>query len=412
MSYRFNARRTVPLAFIMAMLGACADHVTGPQPAPGPGNPPVILVPAPDEPLTLDWQGEARKLVAANRVSTLAAARIYAAMSVAQHQAVEAVDAAVVDGPITFEPARPAEPINGRSQIEARRGAVAGASRRVLAFFFPAAEAALEQRVTEQAKAVDPQEHPHFDRGFVFGRIAGDRIIEQVKGDGFTTPWAGAVPVGPGIWIPGSLPPAGGTLGGVKPYFLTSGSQFRSAPPPAMESEAFKADLNEVMSRSQDRTPADAAIVQYWDSPPGTHTPVGVWNAIAARLVRHHAFDEREATEVFAMLQAAMFDSLIGCWEAKYHYWLLRPTQADPAIPLALPLPNFPSYPSGHSCISATAGRVLSHFFPASASELDGMVAEAGVSRIVAGIHFRFDVTAGNELGYAVADLAIARGTP
>jgi hypothetical protein len=410
---RIKRRYPTPMALLVVMLGACADDSKSPyDPMPGPDDVPANVVLWPDAPITLDWQDEARALVATHRLSTLAAGRIYAALSVAQNRAVEAVDAGADLTPAGREPGRPATEHSGRSQIEARRGAVAGASRRVLSFFFPGATAALEEMVARQAKAGSPQGHPHFQGGLVHGGIAGDRIIEHVKADGFTTPWTGTVPVGPGMWIPNALPPAGATLGGVKPYFMTSGSQFRSAAPPGLASPAFDADLAEVMTLAQNRTPADVAIVQYWDSPAGTHTPVGVWNDIAVGLVRRHGLDERKATEVFALLQAAMFDSLIGCWDAKYHHWLLRPTHADPAIPLALPLPNFPTYPSGHSCISATAGRVLTHFFPTAANELNGMVEEAGISRIVAGIHFRFDITAGNQLGYAIADLAIARGTP
>jgi len=107
-----------------------------------------------------------------------------------------------------------------------------------------------------------------------------------------------------------------------------------------------------------------------------------------------------------------MFDALIGCWDAKYHYWTLRPSQANSAISLAFPLPNHPTYPSGHSCVSSTAGRVLTHFFPDRAAELVNSVNEAGFSRILAGIHFRFDLTAGSQLGNAVAVWAIARGAP
>jgi membrane-associated phospholipid phosphatase len=105
-----------------------------------------------------------------------------------------------------------------------------------------------------------------------------------------------------------------------------------------------------------------------------------------------------------------MFDALIGCWDAKYYYWLLRPSQANPAITQPLGLPNHPSYPSGHSCVSAAAATVLTHFFPDHSSELTAKVDEAGLSRIVAGIHYRFDITAGNAIGNAVGQFAISTG--
>ena len=77
-------------------------------------------------------------------------------------------------------------------------------------------------------------------------------------------------------------------------------------------------------------------------------------------------------------------------------------------LPLAFGLPNHPSYPSGHSCASAAAGGVLSHFFPERAANLDAQVAEAGESRIIAGIHYRFDVVAGQEIPREVGEDAVA----
>jgi hypothetical protein len=251
--------------------------------------------------------------------------------------------------------------------------------------------------------------HRQFTRGVGIGRAAGDAMIAHLKTDGFTAPWTGTVPVGPGLWIPTSLPPGGGVLPNVRPYFLTSNSQFRPAPPPAFGSAAFLVDLTEVLTRTQNITQEELAFARYWDFPAGTATPLGFWNGAAAGYVSQSRRDERTATEVFSLMHAAMFDALIGCWEAKYHYWLLRPSQANPAVSLAFTLPNFPSYPSGHSCTSAAAARVLTHFFPDRASELEGWVSDAGLSRILAGIHFRFDVTAGQVLGRAVADWAIAR---
>lgn len=353
-------------------------------------------------PVTLEWQEQARNLVADNRLSALAAGRVYAAVSVAQAKAVLDV------GGKHDEHASNAPGGQGNSgtrQFQERRGAVAGASVQVLSWFFPAAADALEQKLAEQAGTG----HPQFERGVSAGRAAGDEMIAHLMSDGFTAPWTGTVPVGPGLWIPTTLPPAGVMLGSVKPYVLESGAQFRPAPPPAFLSPAFNQDLDEVVTLTQNITPEQLEFARYWDFPGGTPTPIGYWNGVAAEYVEAEALDERAATRVFAVLHAAMFDALIACWEAKYYYWTLRPSQANPAISLALTLPNFPSYPSGHSCASASAGRVLAHFFPDRTAELDGRVSDAGLSRILAGIHYRFDITAGQELGRKVADWTIAK---
>src|SRR5437867_7945754 len=105
-----------------------------------------------------------------------------------------------------------------------------------------------------------------------------------------------------------------------------------------------------------------------------------------------------------------MFDAVIGCWDAKLTYWFIRPWQADPAITVvpAVGKPNHPSYPSGHSCLSSSAAEVLSAFFPEERAQLDAMVTEAGLSRMYAGIHYRFDIETGQHRGRSVAAFTIA----
>jgi membrane-associated phospholipid phosphatase len=386
-------RHGTQLAFTAAVLVSCTQDATTPDlTTPDLSVQVVGSAPAAS---TLMWQEQSRTLVATNRLSALAAGRVYAAVSVAQHRAIGDVDKT-----------------GGRAGYEAERGSVTGASARVLGFLFPAAAATLDQMVADQGIEGPGAVHPHFTSGLAIGRAAGDAMVEHLKNDKFTAPWTGTVPVGPGLWIPSSLPPGGGTLSGVTPYFLTSASQFRSAPPPAFGSAAFNADLSEVLTLAQNRSAAELALALYWDAPAGTPTPVGIWNNTAAGYVTQRGMDERAATEVFAVLQAAMFDALIGCWEAKYHYWLLRPSHANPAIPLAHALPNFPAYPSGHACASAAAGRVLTHFFPEHTIQLATLVSDAGLARILAGIHYRFDMTAGVQLGKQVAEWAIPRGAP
>ena len=413
MSIRFT--RAASVALLAAVLAACGEDAAGPgpfEPIPGGAQTPPI-------PAAVTWHAEARALVSAGGLNPLAAGRVYAALGVAQHRAVRNADAQ-----LPVEPVPPAPPTTGipsdpgagmygpggRARYEARRGAVAGASARLLGHLFPAAIASIQQKLAEQAAAGRGEVHPAFTEGERIGRAAGTEMIAHLAADGFTTPWNGTVPVGPGIWVPNALPPAGGMLGGVTPYFMTTGAQFRPAPPPAFGSAAFLADVQEVLTMTANLTPEQLASALYWDMPGGTPTPIGFWDGVAGDYIVDHGLDELAAVEVFAMTQAATFDALIGCWEAKYHYWTLRPSQANAAISLAFGLPNHPSYPSGHSCASAAAARVLTHYFPDEASELNGWVEESGLSRMLAGIHYRFDITAGQQLGRNVADLALSMG--
>jgi membrane-associated phospholipid phosphatase len=389
--------RRMGLALAAVMAASCSDPnaVTAPESLrQAAGGAAAIRQSEPAPALaSIGWQEQARALVGANNLSALAAGRVYAALSVAQYRAVRAVE----NGND--------ERANGGhkgKKAEARRGAVGGASVQVLSFFFPSAATALEQRLSNEGGA-----QPDFTRGVAMGRGVGDAIVERCKSDRFTAPWTGTVPTGEGMWIANG-PPAGATFGGVMTYLLTSANQFRPAPPPAFNSPAFNADLDEIFTLTSNRTAEQRAIALGWNYGGGTFTPPGYWNQVTATYVQEKGLNERAATRAFALTSAAMMDALIACWEAKYHYWTMRPSQANSAISLTFGLPNHPSYPSGHSCVSASAATVLTHLFPQHAAELDASVNEAGLSRMYAGIHYRFDITAGQELGEAVARWAIA----
>jgi membrane-associated phospholipid phosphatase len=99
----------------------------------------------------------------------------------------------------------------------------------------------------------------------------------------------------------------------------------------------------------------------------------------------------------------AGFDATIGCFDAKFAYWLVRPSAVDPAITLPIGLPNHPSYVSGHSCTTSSYSAVLATFFPSERGHFEAMTIEAGLSRIYGGLHYRFDCEAGQELGQRVA---------
>src|SRR6266487_1590116 len=136
----------------------------------------------------------------------------------------------------------------------------------------------------------------------------------------------------------------------------------------------------------------------------------GFWIQVGTDGINQHGLSERAATHLYALLGATMFDAQIGCWDAKEAYWFIRPWQADPLITTlaAVGKPNHPSYPSGHSCLSSSGAEVLSTFFPEERDQLNAMVTEAGLSRMYGGIHYQFDIEAGQALGHSVARFTIA----
>ena len=117
-------------------------------------------------------------------------------------------------------------------------------------------------------------------------------------------------------------------------------------------------------------------IAQFWADGAGTSTPAGHWNAIASDLIRDAAMSELNAARTLAVMNVAVMDAVIACWDTKFTYWLVRPWQADPAISTPIGQPPHPSYPSGHACMSGAAARVLASVFPQQAVELERMAIE------------------------------------
>ena len=386
------------LAVTLAALGACTDRAPDPTgfglSASRSGVPFASGLASPA------WQATTATRVSAANFSPLAATRAYGLVGVAQYWAVQRAEAADGSG--------------GRDQLELDRGAVAGASAVVLTYLFPTQGQAFEDAVTAQANAGPGGEAPHpaFSRGAEMGRAAGAEIVARARTDGFNAPFTGTIPTGVGLWISNTTPPtiAGGSLPTSLPWFLTSANQFRPGPPPAFGSAAFTAGLAEIRQLSDTRTPDQTRIAAFWALNAGTPTASGFWIQVATDGINQNGLSEREATHLYALLGATMYDAVIGCWDAKQTYWLIRPWQADPAITTtaAVGKPNHPSYPSGHSCVSSSGAEVLSTFFPEQRAQLDAMVTEAGLSRMYGGIHYRFDIEAGQGLGRNVARFTIA----
>jgi hypothetical protein len=345
--------------------------------------------PAPDRPVG-QWIEVALNEIAAHRVDPPHASRLLATLGVAMQRAVT------------------------RSQPEGSTdAAVEGAASTVLAYFFPEDTGRLHGLAerAEQAAAGTSS-----GRGYALGRRAGEELVTRAENDGADAPFTGTIPVGPGYWVPtppGYLPPLLPRWGEVRPWNIANPVALRPPAPPRPGDPAFEADLQEVYEVSQNVTPQQREIALFWADGPGTFTPPGHWEAIALELVRAHALDTVAAARVFAVLNTAEADVFICIWDTKYAYWSLRPVTAirrwiDPEWSPLITTPPFPSYVSGHSGTSGAAATVLSAFFPAEAGQLHAWAAEAAISRLYGGIHFRTDNEVGLALGRSVGQAALA----
>ena len=391
--WRGSFTTSVLMAVMAAsMLSAC-DTTTTAEPELEPEPPPAS--PSSDShnstPVTIVWNREARTLVKQYSTGAAPAMRVYALVSVAQYNALVAAE-------------NSKEPRKHPSVA----AAVAGASAAMLSYLYPNEAPQLNQKVAQMKQETPAQGPVDFASGEAIGRGIAAGLITRAQQDGFFKPFTGTVPVCEGCWVANPSPPAFATLGGAKTFLLVSGDQFRPAAPPAFGSPAFVADLAEVRTISDNRTTAQDSIAKFWSLQGGTVTPLGHWNIVADSLARRYRMNERRTALTFALMNIAGHDGLIASHDAKYTYWLIRPTQADAQITLPIALPSFPSYPSNHALISAAAAVVLGDFFPAHRQALMAQAEEAAVSRVYGGIHFRFDATVGISMGKEIAQFVLA----
>jgi membrane-associated phospholipid phosphatase len=155
------------------------------------------------------------------------------------------------------------------------------------------------------------------------------------------------------------------------------------------------------------------------------------WNEIAQAVATSQQLATPQAARLFSLLNIAVADTVIAFYDAKYVYKFWRPVTAIRATADPNWLPEVkntaadPSYPGAHGAISAAAANVLAFFFGSdqigftigsevfagterSFGSFSSASAEAFLSRIYAGQHFRFDQEAGAQLGASVADLVTA----
>jgi membrane-associated phospholipid phosphatase len=398
----------------LALLTACATDKPDPTGLNPTLNASRDVGPAAEALASPGWQATARNLVSQAKFPPVNAGHAYPFLGVAQYLAVQRAEATIHGGGDDGEKGFGDD--NGSRRGATDRGAVAGASVVVLSYLFPAQIQPLEAMVTTQASAGTAKSQAAFAAGEAIGRAVGAELVTRAIGDHFNDPNTAVPPVGPGFWTSSATPPVptvGGTLPGTTRWFLTSANQFRPGPPPAFGSADFNTALAEIRHISDTRTAEQTQIAAFWALNAGTPTASGFWLSVPtdSGWVAQHHMSERQTTHLYALLSATMADATIGCWDAKLTYWLIRPWRADPAIIVvpAVTKPNHPSYPSGHSCVSSSAAAILSSFFPEKTAQLDAMVVQAGLSRMYGGIHYRFDIEAGQQLGRSVAGFTIKK---
>ncbi|AHG88570.1 phosphoesterase PA-phosphatase related protein [Gemmatirosa kalamazoonensis] len=368
-----SARMPLLLPFLALALTACGDPTSTPTP-----DPELSAAAGP----SLSWNATARDLITSRAVaSPTTQIRILTYLSVAQYNAIVAAEDAK----------------QGSGPAASAAAAAAGASLVVLKSFFPLDSALLDEKLRAQKASTPwPEGTRDLSAGEAIGRATGAAVLAEAATDKTDLTTRPANPGGPGTWT--GVNSLRGFIG-ARTFALTSGDEFRPAAPPAFGSATFNAALAEIRALSDSLTPAQLTIAQDWAPRTGAYM-----NGVAAGMIVDDHRSDRDAARILALANMAAFDVANACFDAKLAYYFIRPSQADSLIKLPIGLPNHPSYPSGHSCFTASYATVLASEFPTQSARLTAMVEEAGLSRMYAGLHYRFDCAAGQALGRQVAE--------
>jgi len=350
--------------------------------------------------------------------------------------------------PIHVAPAAPA----GAS----RDAAAVQAAYATLVQLYPAQKATFDARLAVSLAVIGTQESAAaIASGRAWGQTVADAILAWRSTDGFTPappPFLGGTAVGQWRPTPPAFAPgAGPQFAYMTPWAILSPSQFRPAGPPALTSTRYAVEFNETKTMgsatSATRTPDQTVASWFWAS----GTASFIWNTLAVSLIDRSKSDDDfdheshgrkhrsslDNARLLAVLNVAIADAAIGCWEAKYNYTFWRPVTAiplastdgnpatieDPAWTPLFATPAHPEYPSGHSCLSGAAGAVLAasfgektHFtvesdlMPGvfrSFKSFSSALEEVKNARIFAGIHFRAATDDGQAIGASVADYVL-----
>jgi hypothetical protein len=228
--------------------------------------------------------------------------------------------------------------------------------------------------------------------------------------------------------------------GRLTPFGIARADQFRPGPPPALTSYRYRRDYNVVKNvgdtlSNVNARPLDRMTVARYAA---MTNPTQLWNPVADQLSNAEGLSLSDNACLFALINMAMSDALVAVFEAKYFYNFWRPvtairagdldgnprTEADPAFSTFIVTPPYPSYPSGFGGPSNAARSILESIFgrsrhPVTVSNpalpgvtlqyinLRHITDDIADARIYAGIHFRFDQEAAEELGERVAEYVL-----
>lgn len=373
--------------------------------------------------VVLDWTALMIDAIRLDTTGPTLSTRNLAMLHLAMYDALNAIDARHQPYRVQAAPPAGADP-----EI-----AVVGAAYEILKILYPNVQARADSLYEDFVTA-----HPAtavLTNSLAYGAGVGGAMLDDRSEDGSATQVPYIPSELPGRWRrtpPFYRPPLDPQWRYVTPFALPDIEPFVPPGPPALSSDEYARDFNEVKAigakNSATRTPEQSQIAVFWSDFSYTAMPPGHWHEIAMTIARTQGNTLAQNARLFALLSLAQADGAIVCWEAKYRFDSWRPitaiqradedgnpaTAPDPGWQHYLNAPNFPEYTSGHSTFSKASATVLAAFyatdqleFNAASDSLPGVerhftslsacADEIGMSRIYGGIHF----TSANRYGKA-----------
>jgi hypothetical protein len=378
------------------------------------------------------WNEQATNAIAAAPPGERASAGIHWAMvHIAIYDAVNAID-----GHYRRFMVNPSAPRAGASQ----EAAAAAAAYGVLRNLFPSQAVPLDAAYANSLAAIAPGTAR--DRGVALGAEVAAAVLAARVGDGRLTDVPYVFGFEPGDYqltlgvVPSPpLPPGPVTpwVAEVRPFALRSGAQFRPEGPPRLDSHQYANDFNEVKSMGRadpgsPRTAAQTEIARFH-----TMNPTLFWGRNLKAFVAAQNLSVADNARLMAQLFVSWGDANIACWNAKYHFKRWRPvtaihladldgnadTLADSGWAPPVVTPPHPEYPAAHGCAAGASMEALRQFFGTkqlamsftssvtgqthSFTDTQQFLDEIADARVFGGMHFRFSVDDGEELGKRVA---------
>jgi hypothetical protein len=372
----------------------------------------------------MDWNAKGDAIAAEKLVLPAQQSRAMSMLHIAMFEAVNAIERRYAPYKLTLSADR----------STSKEAAAATAAHDILVSIYPDQKSMLDTAL--ERSLADVRDSEGKIKGIALGKEAAEGVIAFRSNDGTAAKETYRPFTMAGVYVP-TVVPLFSTIGASTPWVMSSGSQFRPAPPPPLDSETWSRDLNEIREigarDSSARTAEQTEIGRFWFLVgPRSYNPIVRQAAMAKSM------DVVDCARLFALTSIAGYDALVAVFDAKYHYNFWRPITAirngdiaqNAAAPREeswLPLgdtPMHPEYPCAHCITSAAVSTVLRTIvgdefgqFSLTSPAAPGAVRkwaslrdyseEVANARIYAGFHYRFSTVVGKEMGKKIGDLTV-----